>query len=1468
MSTSPLIQGEILASEVSEFYRDTNIQDELHQLSIMARTVLDMLENEDETSTPPQAHFQSKSTISERSDQQDNRSQVTAGKIETAWRKNNGEYGHNTVNTTQYYTPSPSPHSPMTSNNRKQLLNIVHKITTRFNTIVTSLQPNPTMNSSIYPASTCPTPTYAQIVIGKEENLERCNSAQRGERLGDSLPDNDDTTRTQEMPEPTHGKWITVSRRSTKVERPRPAHLKVDETTARRVSIQGEATSSPARCTSQNKFEILRDQPTEEEYDKDAAERRGEADGVTECANPAYNEDLTTQAVANEQPQEESCWKDLTTPCAGHIDYFSHGPNGTPPIDYNEDWTTDEEDLSRPEDFAVQSDDENMGEEKERSIEQLYQQDPWFAGLRERGRLPYAMRKQRKEDCKRSEPNDRNPAEDQHIDEKMTENIEDEAEARKVRVLAWMERNPINNDTSDLLSSSSRIKIMPEEALIKRRAEEHKEKNRVTAKDRQRLRNLYPKHTPAVEVAPSAHVEIARWVPLLQYKVNKRLEIERGYRTLEKIFSASGKSLTAQALLDKAENDRKAFTPNISLEQWGKMVNKISSLKKDMNLLPKPKGKGNNPTINTATASQKKTPTLQPKRQSIPTANQTPIPTKPSTLLDDILYQMEHNTSKLPPLAPTTLTNTVNDIVREVESKTTQITDVVDQYDIDEDTSPLLREHQNDPSYRIFYKDIVKQINHEKKRQLKRWGLTPTQIREVTRSKEGTAKRKKLKSLKMRQKKKAKKALATAIPVVIREKQMPDLCITVQANWTIHTLIITICEARGYMRLGGQITVKSVRYNTDQRGLYLSKTGVEQGSVITYHNDFANPNGSTDSLESPPSMPDILESHTTKKQRLTMDILITETGNPTITVEVNRSWRLWDLLHIICQTKGYTEEDKGRMTIHNIPIQRKDLDRELEDFDLTPPIIVHFNYGGLKGGGDPEETLESLHKKHRIEPSTQEMEQDQPTQRSTPKFLMVHPGPREGNIETNASTLSNQVEVVREFGKVVNCLQIGIIKFTDSTLISNVIQSLIKANYPLDTSDLESELASAIESLNDTATTQFVGDTEMKEGIIYIPLTESIRLGPRKTDSTFPFTIQFKYRAKNQRIKYIRVQGAYNRRLQKREVPLCTITGIHPGDLMDDQLLHVYLYLQNIIPQHENDFIIQVIVGRERLQTKGGARKEPKELPPISGKFVILLDNPGEDQVREFRRTFLHPLPTDGASFPAGPYTFRIWRGGHKATKYHLESFTYPFATIYGIDLDIHNIREVFLHILTTFSGVAIASVHLRTDHTATDLRQQRILTRHHIAITLMGPRLTETERVDIEYELKIISNNDSVEVQLGYTGAPATPSPRVQPFPSQSLPAPRGNAWRATNSTPSRMEPVPSPLSTTLVQSDIRSLVRTELATYQRKTDERIDRIETIAKSTAQEQRSITETIFAMQTMLEQINHKLGPGEEGRGGK
>ena len=215
------------------------------------------------------------------------------------------------------------------------------------------------------------------------------------------------------------------------------------------------------------------------------------------------------------------------------------------------------------------------------------------------------------------------------------------------------------------------------------------------------------------------------------------------------------------------------------------------------------------------------------------------------------------------------------------------------------------------------------------------------------------------------------------------------------------------------------------------------------------------------------------------------------------------------------------------MTIYNTPLQKKDLDREIVEFNLSSPTIVHFTYGGgLKGGMDPVETLESRSKKHRIETSTQDMEQEHSTQETAPKFLMVQPGPREGNLEDNAGTLSNQVDVIKQFGKEVNCLQIGIIKFTDSNLINSVIQSLLRANYPLDTSNLESELALAIESLNDTTTTQFVGDTEMKEGILYIPLTEPITIGPRRTDSTYPFTIQFKYRAKNQRIKYIRIQGA------------------------------------------------------------------------------------------------------------------------------------------------------------------------------------------------------------------------------------------------------------------------------------------------------------------------------------------------------
>ena len=175
--------------EISETYEDPYIQDELYQLSTMAQTVLDMLENEDETLTPPTAYFQSKPMISDRSDQRDNRSQTTAEKIATARRKNNGEYGYNTVNTTKPYP-------------------------------------------------------------GKNRT--------------------------------NHREWITVSRRSTKKERPRLTHFKVDETTVKRVSTQGETTSSSARCPSQNKFEILGDHPLKEECDKDAEKPGGEAKGVAE----------------------------------------------------------------------------------------------------------------------------------------------------------------------------------------------------------------------------------------------------------------------------------------------------------------------------------------------------------------------------------------------------------------------------------------------------------------------------------------------------------------------------------------------------------------------------------------------------------------------------------------------------------------------------------------------------------------------------------------------------------------------------------------------------------------------------------------------------------------------------------------------------------------------------------------------------------------------------------------------------------------------------------------------------------------------------------------------------------------------------------------------------------------------------------------------------------------------------------
>ena len=175
--------------------------------------------------------------------------------------------------------------------------------------------------------------------------------------------------------------------------------------------------------------------------------------------------------------------------------------------------------------------------------------------------------------------------------------------------------------------------------------------------------------------------------------------------------------------------------------------------------------------------------------------------------------------------------------------------------------------------------------------------------------------------------------------------------------------------------------------------------------------------------------------------------------------------------------------------------------------------------------------------------------------------------------------------------------------------------------------------------------------------------------------------------------------------------------------------------------------------------------------------------------------------------------------------------------------------------------------MHIRTDHSATDFRHSRILTRHAIALTLLGPRLQESERVDIEYELKIISGNDSVEVQLAYAGTTQVPTPRVQHLEETKSPG-KGSAWTVVQPKHKNLPPVEAPISTTMMSTDIRSLVATEMAVYQRQTEARIDRIEKLTQETANDQRSLAETLFAMQSTLDKINHKLGPDEGGRADK
>ena len=677
-------------------------------------------------------------------------------------------------------------------------------------------------------------PTYAQIVTGCVKNQERCNPAQRSERLGNSPPDsNKDTTpldeRTDSAP---RREWQPASRlpkRGKRGSRSPSSEERKDH------SSQEEGTFPP-KYAFPNQYATLRELSPEVDNTLAGDETAGEIERTAEYASESHGENPTRAVAARDAP-DEPCWQDITTPRAEQINFLLLRHYDTPPIDYNEDWTSDEEDHNLAEDLTDQTppmESKSEGNDQEPSLEQLYQQSTWFAGTRERGIIPFALRNPQPEESHNDGASKRTPADEQTLDDTIrVQNIESEKD-RRARILDWFNNNPLNNDTSESEFSSSRLKQMPAEALAIRLKEEHREKNRAyAAKQKRRNKQLYTPQ-PTTEVVPSAHAELARWVPLLQHQISRRLETEQGYRTLEKIFNKSGKTLSAQELLNQADSDRKALMPNIPLDKWSKMVNKTVTMHKRRKL-EKSEGIGNNAKYNTEDPKQKYTRTPLPRRQtSSPPANAISN-TKSSTLLDDLLHKIERDNSRVTAPIPTALTTITNAIVEEVESKTTQITDVVDQYDIDADTSPLLMEHQSDPSYRILYKDVVKQIKHHKKRHLLRYGLTPTQIREITRSDKGKARRNKLKTIKMRLKKKDKKDRAKRISIVIREDQKPDLRLTVQPNWTIRTLLINICESRGYMGIGGQITVNQVQYQTEQGYLYLSKTGIEQGSVVTYH---------------------------------------------------------------------------------------------------------------------------------------------------------------------------------------------------------------------------------------------------------------------------------------------------------------------------------------------------------------------------------------------------------------------------------------------------------------------------------------------------------------------------------------------------------------------------------------------------------------------------------------------------------
>ena len=143
------------------------------------------------------------------------------------------------------------------------------------------------------------------------------------------------------------------------------------------------------------------------------------------------------------------------------------------------------------------------------------------------------------------------------------------------------------------------------------------------------------------------------------------------------------------------------------------------------------------------------------------------IPTHQSTLLSDLKDMINKDSQKLPIIIPTPLTIVTAEIVSEIEDKTTNMTEVVDQYDIDEDNSHLLHQHREDPSFRILYKEVIRMVYRRKYEILKRRGLAPTAIREQCRSAMGHKRRKRIKNQKLRLKKKEAKKQQNSLVISV-----------------------------------------------------------------------------------------------------------------------------------------------------------------------------------------------------------------------------------------------------------------------------------------------------------------------------------------------------------------------------------------------------------------------------------------------------------------------------------------------------------------------------------------------------------------------------------------------------------------------------------------------------------------------------------------------------------------------------